>query len=74
MMNLSYDRDAFVALVLEMRDLQKQFFAGNRSVVAKAKKAETNVDKFIQKAFSDARITEAEYVKRPNNTEQNSLF
>lgn len=73
-MNLNYDRDILVTLVLEMRSLQKDFFNGNRSIVAKAKKAEANVDKFIQKAFSDSKMTEADWAKRPGTTEQNSLF
>lgn len=73
-MNLNYDRDAFVAMILEMRDVQKEFFNGNRSVVARAKKAEANVDKFIQKAFSDAHTTQTELVKRPGSVEQKGLF
>lgn len=73
-MNLNYDRDAFVSLVLEMREVQTEFFNGNRSVVARAKKLEANVDKFIQKAFSDARTTQSDWVKRPGSVEQKGLF
>lgn len=72
--NIKYDAAAFLDLVMNMRELQRQFFAGKRSVVNEAKKAEQQVYTFINKALSDAGWTPTNWEKRPKPGKQKGLF
>lgn len=71
---LRYDRAVLLDLVIQMRDLQKKFFAGDRSVVAKAKKAEAQVDAAVNLALHQVGVTPATWAKRPPPISQGGLF
>lgn len=64
----------YLTLVTDMRDLQRKFFNGDRSVVARAKKAEAAVDAATNKILSDAGWTATEWAKRPPPVQQGGLF
>lgn len=66
--------EEFLNLVTDMRDLQRRFFNGDRSVVAAAKKAEKQVDNAVYKILSDAGWTATEWAKRPPPVQQGGLF
>ncbi len=44
--------EELAALVKEMRDLQKRFFRGERSVVTRAKEVEREVDRAVESVLS----------------------
>lgn len=71
---LSPDMEQMITLILAMRDLQKDFFAGKRSVVGEAKKAEKKVDDYVNKMLSEAGTSPTEWQKRPPSTKQEALF
>lgn len=71
---LNYDREAFLNMVWEMRESQRLFFAGQRSILGSAKKLEAKVDAFIQKALHNAGTTSEAWEKRPPPIEQIGLF
>lgn len=65
-----YHLQLFMSRVLHMRDLQKQYFAGNRNVFNEAKAAEKSVDSAIAKLCSDLGYTLEEIKKY----EQTKIF
>lgn len=71
---IKFDATTFLELVTIMRDLQTRYYAGQRTLLGDAKKSEQQVDKFIQKVFSDAGTTKEKWEARPRPVEQKKLF
>jgi len=64
----------YLTAVTEMRELQRRFFNGDRSVVARAKKCEAQVDALTNKILSDAGWTPTEWERRAPPAQQGGLF
>ncbi len=64
----------FIDLLMEMREAQKKFFAGDRSVVARAKRLEKTVDDMIDKSLREAGYTWETWKRRSPPVEQGGLF
>jgi len=58
--------EKFFRELISMRDLQKRFFKGDRSVVARAKKTEAEVDRGIAKLTERLHIRPPEEPKKPD--------